>query len=218
MSDKGVVMRRLVIGLVGAGITMGFAAGPPASAAGPGTCSVVARIDVHRDGRIAQSGPGSAWCAGNVGPSMVSTTAVPAYLSGSAKPGATSCAPILTAGELRLAPYRLVSFDSHPEGTLLTGAWTAVGTPGLAAVRGTGTADGVRTTLFGEAAFTPDSGRCVLGEVASGTLRLDLALSAGQPSRTPTARGSFRARRVAGADQGGYAREDTSTRGTRRRR
>jgi hypothetical protein len=182
-----------VLAALGAAITVGLVACPPASATGPGSCSVVAHVDVDRDGRIVRNGPGSATCVGYVGPSTVSTTPVPAYLSGSARPGATPCAPVLTAGELRFAPYRLVSFDPRPEGTLLTSVWTGVGVPGLTVVRGAGSADGVQTTLVGEAAFTPDSGRCVLGEVTSGTVRLDLVLAAAQPTGARVARG----RRVA---------------------
>jgi pyruvate/2-oxoglutarate dehydrogenase complex dihydrolipoamide acyltransferase (E2) component len=151
----------------------------PASAGTGGACRLSFDVEFDAAGAIRQVGAGTGMCAGKVGTESVDPSAAPAYLSGSAAPGATACTPMLRGGRLRVLPRRLVGI-MEPEHVDLEGSWAAATAAPAAWV--SGTADTVSSTMAisGMARFVPRGEGCG-GAFMPGTIEIDLVVGEGRP-------------------------------------
>ncbi len=140
---------------------------------------------------LVQDGPGNAVCAGTVGSSTVDPRPVAARIGGYAKPGISSCIPVLLGGRVTADFLRLISFDPRPTVPFDAGWWTAV-LPGVTAVRGSATARGRKVPFLGDMRFTPRTGSCGVHGFSPGTLHVDLVLGAAMPAKKAALRAGRR--------------------------
>ncbi len=155
------------------------------ASAGNGVCTLSFDVSFDQAGTIVPTRPGEAVCAGTVGATGVDPSPARASISGYARPGATSCAPVLAEGRLAIDLLRLISFDPRRD-VHVDGQWGGSGLPAVTVVTGTGRADGLTMPFAGAARFIPAAGACTLGGFSPGTIQMELVI--GEARRASVAR------------------------------